>query len=137
MDRNRPYAIVKGAGLPYVYLQDHLGFDAQGNAVYADPGHWGVPAPPEPKKAEAPSNEVAPEEESVDIGEEPEEGFIYPLEYLRSLTQQQLKSLWFRHDLGQWRGTRGKPATVKAIEVLSQMRSEYGDDIPAASTGTD
>ena len=142
LDRKRPYGTARGVGVTYRYFQDHMGFDEDGNPVYAEPGHWGVPTQeameniPEPPKPEPVADTIQPDNGGMII-DEPEGDEIYPLKYLQSLSDNEIKALWFQHNLGDWRGKRGKPAKIKAIEVLSTLRAGDGDDISAASPGID
>ena len=160
LDRKRPYGTARGPGVSYQYFQDHMGFDQEGNAVYCEPGHWGLPPQealdniPEPPSREPVVDEISfgshkpvkdekPEATGLLI-DEPEGDEIYPMKYLQSLSVNQLKALWFQHGMGDWRGKRGKPAKVKAIEELAKLTStdladieEDGDNVLTASTGTD
>ena len=90
-------------------MQDGFGYNDEGKLTWADPEKYGHFPPPDQVVKEEPEEE--PEEK------EP----LYTLDELRDLSASRLKELWFYHNLGDWRGTKGKPASLRAIEQLSRL----------------
>ncbi len=141
LDRSKPFGKVLSEGkLPFIFLQNHMGFDRDGNAVWGEPGHWGVPKEGEAYHIETmpetpPAPEPEPEPDMIPI--DPDER-VYPMDELRNMKLADLKAVFFREfpDQGWKAGGKGINAKMRAIKMLGELTVDKGPEDDFFGTGS-